>query len=330
MQLISFVATAILLFLPHKSVVMNVAESIKNTKKTLFSFEVLPPLKGKGIEGIYNTIDPLLEFNPQFINITTHCEQYDAAGKRSRRRPGTVAVAAAIMHKYSIPVVPHILCGGFTREETEYVLMDLNFLGIGNLLVLRGDGRNKEKYQPEDGGNSYAVDLLRQINDMNRGKYLDDETENSSVTTNFSCGVAGYPEKHYSATSLDEDIQHLKEKIDAGGQYIVTQMFFDNQKYFEFVDKCRKAGITVPIVPGIKPIGFMSQVDVLPRIFSLQLPQALEQALRKCKTNEEAAAVGTEWAIMQAKELMVHNVPSLHWFTYSDPAQVIQIAKSVY
>lgn len=309
---------------------MNVAESIKNTKKTLFSFEVLPPLKGKGIEGIYNTIDPLLEFNPQFINITTHCEQYEPSGKRSRKRPGTVAVAAAIMHKYNIPVVPHILCGGFTREETEYVLMDLNFLGIDNLLVLRGDGRNKEMYQPEVGGNRYAADLLRQVGDMNRGKYLDDETENSSVATNFNCGVAGYPEKHYSAASLDEDIQHLKEKIDAGGQYIVTQMFFDNQKYFEFVDKCRKAGITVPIVPGIKPIGFMSQVDVLPKIFSLQLPQALEQALRKCKTNEEATAVGTEWAIMQAKELMAHNVPSLHWFTYSDPAQVIQIAKSVY
>ena len=309
---------------------MNIAEIIRNTTKPLFSFEVLPPLKGTSIESIYRTIDPLLEFNPQFINITTHCEQYDSTGKRTRKRPGTVAVAAAIKHKYNIPVVPHILCGGFTREETEYVLIDLNFLEIHNLLVLRGDGRNKEHYQPEDGGNRYAVDLLHQINDMNQGKYLSDENPNTSVKTSFYCGVAGYPEKHYSATSLDEDIKNLKAKVDAGAQYIVTQMFFDNEKYYEFVKKCRAIGITVPIIPGLKPIGFKTQVDVLPKIFACHLPEELEKNLRQCKTDADATRVGTAWSIQQAKELVKFGVPSLHWFTYSDPSQVVEIAKAVY
>ena len=307
---------------------MDLAKIIK--RKTMFSFEVLPPLKGQSIEGIYKTIDPLLEFYPQFINITTHCEQYDANGKRLRKRPGTVAVASAIHHKYNIPVVPHILCGGFTREETEYVLIDLHYLGITNLLVLRGDGRNKEHFQPEENGNRYAVELLHQIDDMNHGKYLGDTEPNSSAKTSFSCGVAGYPEKHYSASSLDEDIQHLKEKVDAGAQYIVTQMFFDNQKYFDFVEKCRKVGITVPIIPGIKPVGFMSQVDVLPRIFGCEMPQELDKNLRACKNDADAAKVGTEWAIYQAKELIQYGVPSLHWFTYSDPSQVVEIAKAIY
>ncbi|MCQ2959204.1 MAG: methylenetetrahydrofolate reductase [Bacteroidales bacterium] len=309
---------------------MNIADIIKNSNKPLFSFEVLPPLKGRSIEGIYNTIDPLLEFNPQFINITTHCEQYDKNGKRTRKRPGTVAVAAAIKNKYNIPVVPHILCGGFTREETEYVLIDLHFLGIENLLVLRGDGRNKENYTPEDGGNRYAVDLLRQIKDMNAGKYIDDELPHSSSETSFKCGVAGYPEKHYSATSLDEDILHLKEKVDAGAQYIVTQMFFDNQKYYDFVEKCRNVGINVPVVPGIKPIGFMSQVDVLPKIFACHLPEEFEKELRKCKCDADAAKVGTEWAVYQANELAKFGVPLIHWFTYSDPSQVVEIAKAIY
>ncbi|MCQ2608205.1 MAG: methylenetetrahydrofolate reductase [Bacteroidales bacterium] len=309
---------------------MNIANIIKNSNKPLFSFEVLPPLKGKGLEGIFGTIDPLLEFNPQFINITTHCEQYDKNGKRTRKRPGTVAVAATIKNKYNIPVVPHILCGGFTREETEYVLIDLDYLGIENLLVLRGDGRNKENYQPEVGGNRYAVDLLRQINDMNHGKYIDDEQPNSSAATNFHCGVAGYPEKHYSATSLDEDILNLKAKVDAGAQYIVTQMFFDNQKYYDFVEKCRNVGITVPIIPGIKPIGFMSQVDVLPKIFACHIPTEFETELRKCKCDADAAKVGTEWAIYQANELAKYGVPLIHWFTYSDPSQVVEIAKAIY
>ena len=309
---------------------MNIANIIGNHPKPLFSFEVLPPLKGKSIDEIYNTINPLLEFNPQFINITTHCEVFGKDGKRTRKRPGTLAVAVAIKHKYNIPVVPHILCGGFTREETEYVLIDLNFMGIENLLVLRGDGRNKENYQPEIGGNRNAIDLLRQINDMNHGKYLNDTEPYSSTVTNFHCGVAGYPEKHYSATSLEEDIQHLKEKVDAGAQYIVTQLFFDNQKYYDFVDKCRKVGITVPIVPGVKPIGFKSQVDVLPKIFSCSLPAELEKNLRMCKTDADAAKVGTEWAIYQAQELTKFGVPLIHWFTYSDPSQIVEIAKAIY
>lgn len=310
---------------------MNVAEKIQSTKKTLFSFEILPPLKGKGIETIYNTIDPLMEFNPQFINITSHREVYDSNNNRIRRRPGTVAIAAAIAHKYNIPVVPHILCGGFTRKETEYVLIDLHFLGITDVLALRGDAlKSDEPYAPEVGGNTHARDLLLQIADMNKGKHLDDTDYNASIKTNFSCGVAGYPEKHYSASDLDSDIIHLKEKQDAGAQYIITQMFFDNQKYFDFVAKCRAVGITIPIVPGIKPIGFKNQVDVLPKLFHIDLPEQLDKALRACNDDEQAKEVGTEWAIMQAKELVAHNVPVLHLFTYSSAKQSVEIAQAVF
>ena len=310
---------------------MNVAEIIRTTKKTLFSFEILPPLKGKGIETIYNTIDPLMEFNPQFINITSHREVFDANNNRTRRRPGTVAIAAAIAHKYNIPVIPHILCGGFTQKETEYVLIDLHYLGLTNILALRGDAlKSDEPYAPEIGGNTYAQDLLRQIGDMNKGKYIDDIDCNSSLKTNFSCGVAGYPEKHYSASDLDSDILHLKEKQDAGAEYIVTQMFFDNKKYFEFVEKCRKVGITIPIIPGIKPIGFKNQADVLPKLFHIELPQELTKALYACTDDEQAKAIGTEWAIMQAKELVAQNVPVLHLFTYSSAKQSVEIAQAVF
>jgi methylenetetrahydrofolate reductase (NADPH) len=309
---------------------MNVADIITTTKKTLFSFEILPPLKGKGIETIYNTIDPLMEFNPQFINITSHREVFDANNNSIRRRPGTVAIAAAISHKYNIPVVPHILCGGFTQKETEYVLIDLHFLGINNVLALRGDSlKADEPYAPEIGGNTYAQDLLRQIGDMNKGKYIDDVDFNSSMKTSFSCGVAGYPEKHYSSHDLDSDIIHLKEKQDAGAEYIVTQMFFDNQKYFDFVDKCRKVGITIPIVPGIKPIGFKNQAEVLPKLFHINLPQDLTKALHACSDDEQAKQIGTEWAIMQSKELVAHNVPILHLFTYSSAKQSVEIAQAV-
>ncbi len=310
---------------------MNVAQTIQTTKKTLFSFEILPPLKGKGIETIYNTIDPLMEFNPQFINITSHREVYDANNNRVRRRPGTVAIAGAISHKYNIPVVPHILCGGFTRKETEYVLIDLHFLGIDNVLALRGDAlRSDEPYAPEPDGNTYARDLLRQISDMNKGKYIGDTEYYTSTPTNFSCGVAGYPEKHYAAPDLDTDILHLKEKQDAGAQYIITQMFFNNTYYFDFVAKCRAVGITIPIVPGIKPIGLKNQVDVLPKLFHIQLPKDLDSALRNCADDEQAKQIGTEWAIMQAKELIAHKVPLLHLFTYSSAKQSVDIAKAVF
>lgn len=309
---------------------MSIANILKNSTKSLFSFEILPPLKGKGIEVIYNTVDPLMEFNPSFITITSHREQYDTEHKRVRRRPGTVAIAAALKNKYHIPVVPHILCGGFTKIETEYVLIDLNFLGITDILALRGDAlKTDSEYKPEPDGNAYAEDLLKQISDMNKGKYLDDTDFNQSTPTQFSCSVAGYPELHYASHDAETDIAFLKRKVDAGAEYIITQMFFDNTAYFQFVEKCRKAGITIPIIPGIKPIGFKSQVTVLPELFHITLPEELSKALHACNTDEEARNIGTEWAIMQAKELAQHNVPSIHLFTYSSSQQSVEIAKAV-
>ncbi|MDR2962309.1 MAG: methylenetetrahydrofolate reductase [NAD(P)H] [Bacteroidales bacterium] len=308
---------------------MSVAEIIQSAKKTLFSFEILPPLKGKGLESIYNTINPLMDFGPKFINITSHREVYDANNNRVRRRPGTVAVAAVVAQQYGIPVVPHILCGGFSRKETEYVLIDLNFLGITDIFALRGDSiKHSEPYKAEPDGNTYARDLLVQIADMNKGKYLDDSDFGTSLATKFSCGVAGYPEKHYAAVNLESDIRNLKAKVDAGAQYIITQMFFDNAHYFNFVKQCRAEGITVPIVPGIKPIGFKNQVDVLPQLFHLSLPQELEKSLRACTNDEDARKIGTEWAIMQAKELVAHNVPLLHLYTYSSAQQCVDILKA--
>lgn len=309
---------------------MSVAETLKNSKKTLFSFEILPPLKGKGIDIIYNTVDPLMQFNPSFITITSHREQYDAQKNRVRRRPGTVAIAAALKYKYHIPVVPHILCGGFTQSETEYVLIDLHFLGITDILALRGDSlKTDTEYIPEPQGNAYAEDLLRQIANMNKGKQLNDSDYFQSNPTNFSCAVAGYPEKHYASADFETDIAFLKRKVDAGAEYIITQMFFDNAVYFDFVNRCRKAGITIPIVPGIKPIGFQSQLTVLPQLFHTKLPEALIKELGACKSDAEARIVGTEWAIMQAKELVQNNVPSLHLYTYSSSQQSIEIAQAV-
>jgi methylenetetrahydrofolate reductase (NADPH) len=313
-----------------KSFIMSVAEIVKNTKKPLFSFEILPPLKGKGLDVIHNTVRPLMDFNPSFITITSHREQYDTEQKRVRRRPGTVAIAAALKNIYHIPVVPHILCGGFTKIETEYVLIDLNFLGITDILALRGDGLKSDNgYKPEPQGNAYAEDLLRQIGDMNKGKYIDDTDLMQSTPTHFSCAVAGYPENHYASLDKETDIAYLKRKVEAGAEYIITQMFFDNAVYFDFVNRCRAAGITIPIIPGIKPIGFKSQVTVLPELFHIGLPQDLSKALHACETDEQAKQVGTEWAIMQAKELAQHNVPSIHLFTYSSSQQSVEIAQAV-
>lgn len=309
---------------------MSVAEILKNSQKSLFSFEILPPLKGKGMEVIYNTVEPLMQFNPSFITITSHREQYDAQHNRVRRRPGTVAIAAALKYKYHIPVVPHILCGGFTKNETEYVLIDLNFLGITDILALRGDGlKTDATYIPDPEGNAYAEDLLRQVANMNKGKQLGDSDFSQSNPTNFSCAVAGYPEKHYASADFDTDIAFLKRKVDAGAEYIITQMFFDNAVYFDFVNRCRNAGITIPIVPGIKPIGFKSQVTVLPELFHIHLPDALTKELHACKSDLDAQTVGTEWAIMQAKELVAHNAPSLHLFTYSSSQQSVEIVQAV-
>jgi len=316
---------------------MKVIDIINQSDKTLFSFELLPPLKGSGGEQLYQTIEGLLEFRPKYINITTHRDEFEFRTREDgliekrivRKRPGTVAIAASIQYKFGIPVVPHILCGGFTRSETEHVLIDLHFLGIKNVLALRGDGlKGEQVFKPEINGNKNAFELVQQIADLKEGKYLDPYLKNSTPL-DFSIGVAGYPEKHYEAPNLDLDMQYLKQKVDAGADYIVTQMFFDNQKYYQFVDKCRMAGITVPIIPGIKPIAVKNQLTVLPKIFNIDLPQDLAEELNEAKDNVAASQVGTEWAIHQAKDLIRHGVPSLHVYTYGLADNVKEIMKAV-
>ncbi len=313
---------------------MKVIDIINNSDKTLFSFELLPPLKGRDGSKLYNTIEELLEFNPAYINITTHRDEYEFRTREDgliekkvvRKRPGTVAIAANIQHKYGIPVVPHILCGGFTRSETEHVLIDLNFLGIQNVLALRGDGLKDERvFTPDPNGNKNANELVEQIVDLRNGKYLDKDLKNK-MSLDFSIGVAGYPEKHFEAPNLKTDMEYLKAKVDAGADYIVTQMFFDNQKYYEFVDKCRAAGIDIPIIPGLKPIAVKNQLTVLPKIFSIDMPEALSKELVKCKNNDEVKKVGAEWTIYQAKDLIANNVPSLHLYTYGtdNPKEIMK------
>jgi len=316
---------------------MKVSEIIKQSDKTIFSFELLPPLKGSDGSKLYNTIDQLLEFDPKYINLTTHRDEYEfkqrADGllekKVVRKRPGTVAIAASIQQKYGIPVVPHILCGGFTRSETEHVLIDLHFLGIENVLALRGDGLKSERtFKPEPDGNKNANELVEQIVNLRNGKYLDPDLKNKTPL-DFSIGVAGYPEKHFEAPNLETDLDYLKKKVDAGADYIVTQMLFDNQKYYDFVDKCRAAGINVPIIPGIKPIAVKNQLTVLPQIFSIDIPDELAKELAKCKNNDEAKVVGKEWAIYQAKDLIAHGAPSMHVYTYGLTDNVKEIMKAV-
>jgi methylenetetrahydrofolate reductase (NADPH) len=317
---------------------MKVIDIINNSKKTIFSFELLPPLKGSNGQKLYETVESLLEFDPKYINLTTHRDEFDFRTRPDgliekrivRKRPGTVAIAASIQYKYGIPVIPHILCGGFTRSETEHVLIDLNFLGIENVLALRGDGLKTEPvFTPSPDGNKNANELVEQIVGLRNGKYLDTELKNSAPL-DFCIGVAGYPEKHFEAPNLDIDMVYLKQKVDAGADYIVTQLFFDNQKYYDFVDKCRDAGITVPIIPGIKPIAVQNQLTVLPKIFSIDLPVELANELSKCKTNEEAKRVGTQWAIFQAKDLVKNGVPSLHIYTYGLTDNVREIVKAVF
>lgn len=317
---------------------MKVIDIIQQSRKTVFSFELLPPLKGQKADKLYRTIDELIEFNPQYINITTHRDEVEfrelpgglVEKKIVRKRPGTVAIAAAIQNAYHIPVVPHILCGGFSKEETENVLLDLNFLGIVNVLALRGDGLKSESmFTPDErGGHSHAKDLVEQIVNLKQGKYLDPEIKNNTEL-DFCIGVAGYPEKHFEASNIDIDLLNLKEKVDSGADYIVTQMFFDNQKYYDFVDRCRAIGITVPIIPGIKPLAMMNQITILPKLFSIDIPEAFASEVRKCRTNDEARAVGTEWAIMQSRDLIAHKVPCLHIYTYGISDNTRQIAKAV-
>ena len=317
---------------------MKVIDLIHSNKKTAFSFEILPPLKGTGIEKLYQTIDTLREFDPKYINITTHRSEYvykDLGNglfqrNRLRRRPGTVAVAAAIQNKYNITVVPHILCSGFTREETEYVLLDLQFLNITELLVLRGDkAKHESVFTPEGDGYHHAIELQEQINNFNKGIFVDG-SEMKVTNSPFSYGVACYPEKHEEAPNMESDIYYLKEKVKNGAEYLVTQMFFDNKKYYAFVDRCRAEGITVPIIPGIKPIVFKNQLTVLPKIFRADIPEPFATELRKCKDDAEAKEVGVEWCIQQCKDLIVHGVPSLHFYTMMASDSVYKIAKEIY
>ena len=316
---------------------MKVIDIINKAEKPVFSFELLPPLKGNDTSRIYRTIESLVDFDPKYINITTHRDEVEfkeqpdgSIVKRTvRKRPGTVAIAASIQHRHGIPVVPHILCGGFTKSETEYVLIDLNFLGIENVLALRGDGiKSQHIFKAEKEGHAHANELVEQIVNLKKGIYLEKDLKNNTPL-DFCIGVAGYPEKHFEAPNIDQDLAFLKQKVDAGADYIVTQMFFDNRVYFDFVEKCRAAEINVPIIPGIKPINLKNQLTVLPKIFSIDLPHELSAELTKCKNNDQASEVGTEWAIQQSKELVASNVPSLHIYTYGISDNVRKIVKEV-
>jgi methylenetetrahydrofolate reductase (NADPH) len=317
---------------------MHVTEHLAKAKDTLVSFEVLPPLKGRTISYIYEHLDPLMEFKPSWINVTYHRSETitrtNAAGVEEkvdvRKRPGTVGICAAIMNHYNVDAVPHIICGGFSKRETEDALIDLQFLGIDNVLVLRGDAEKGQKtFVPEPNGNKQAIDLLKQVAGLNRGEYLDKDILNGSKT-NFCMGVSGYPEKHFEAPSMEFDLQIAKEKVDAGAQYIMTQMFFDNKKYFEYVDACRSIGITVPIIPGLKPITNKKQLTILPNIFYVDIPSDLRNAMMAATTDEACEQVGTEWLIAQSKELKAAGVPVLHYYTLGKPKVVKDVCKSVF
>lgn len=318
---------------------MKVIDHIAKAKgKTLFSFEILPPLKGKDIKSIYEGIDPLIEFNPSFINVTYHREEFIYKKREKgylekvsiKKRPGTVGICAAIKYKYKIDTVPHLICGGFSQEETENALIDLHFLGIDNVLALRGDPVKTEKnFVPHSEGHRNAVDLIKQIASLNEGNYLDEELKNPSPT-NYCIGAAGYPEKHFEAPNLKTDLKYLKDKVDAGASYIVTQLFYDNQKYFDFVDACRSIGINVPIIPGIKPITNLRHIDFIPKTFFVDFPEAFADELLKCKTNEEVAKVGIDWCIQQCKELIDAKVPVLHFYTMGKSEAVRQIAQAIF
>ena len=317
---------------------MQVIEHLAKAKDTLVSFEVLPPLKGKTIAYIYEHLDPLMEFKPSWINVTYHRSETiirtNAAGVEEkvdvRKRPGTVGICAAIMNHYNVDAVPHIICGGFSKRETEDALIDLQFLGIDNVLVLRGDAEKGQKtFVPEHNGNKQAIELLKQVVGLNNGIYLDKDIINGSKS-NFCMGVSGYPEKHFEAPSMEFDLQKAKEKVDAGAQYIMTQMFFDNKKYFEYVDACRSMGINVPIIPGLKPITNKKQLTILPNIFYVDIPTDLSAAMLAANTDEACEQVGTEWLIQQSKELKAAGVPVLHYYTLGKPKVVKDVVAAVF
>ena len=317
---------------------MHVTEHLTKAKDTLVSFEILPPLKGKTITSIYDHLDPLMEFKPSWINVTYHRSETMFKKKIDdtfekvdvRKRPGTVGICAAIMNHYNIDAVPHIICGGFTKRETEDALIDLQFLGIDNALILRGDAaKNESSFEPEPGGNKYAIDLLKQVGQLNQGIYLDEDILNGGKT-DFCMGVAGYPEKHFESPNFEIDLIKTKEKVDAGADYIMTQMFFNNQKFLEYVQACRDMGITVPIIPGLKPITNKKQLTILPRIFHVDIPTELSNAITKCKTDAECEQVGTEWLIQQSKELKAAGVPDLHYYTLGKPKVIRDVCERIF
>jgi len=316
---------------------MKVTEHLKEAKGTLFSFEILPPLKGKSIQSIYDGIDPLMEFKPRFVNVTYHREEFIYKERENgllekiaiRKRPGTVGICAAIMNKYQVDAVPHLICGGFSKEETENALIDLQFLGIDNVLALRGDSiKTEATFRPHKDGHKYAVELIQQIGEMNHGTYMMDDIQ--LEPTDFCIGTAGYPEKHFEAMNMTTDLQYLKAKVDAGADYIVTQMFFDNQKYFDFVAACRAIGIDVPIIPGLKPIKTMDHITFLPKFFKIDYPEALSKELLKCKDNKQVEQLGIEWGIQQSKELKEAGAPCIHYYTMSNSSMVKAIAKEIF
>ena len=316
---------------------MKVTEHLEKAEETLFSFEVIPPVKGKNIEELYKNIDPLMEFKPPFIDVTTSREEYvyiDRDGlldrRRTRMRPGTLGICAAIAHKYDVDTIPHVLCGGFTREETEYLLVDCQYLGIDNIMALRGDAMKDEKYfTPTEGGHTYASELVQQIANLNMGVYLHEMVETDRCP-DFCIGVAGYPEKHMEAPSLRNDLKWLKYKIDLGAEYIVTQMFFDNRKYFDFVNQARDMGIDVPIIPGIKPIAVKRHLQLLPQVFRTELPEPLIEAVEACRDNQQVREVGIEWAIEQSRELKAAGVPVLHFYSMGKSDNIKTIAEAIF
>jgi methylenetetrahydrofolate reductase (NADPH) len=317
---------------------MKVIDHIKNATAPLVSFEILPPLKGRTISSIYDHLNPLMEFKPAFINVTYHRSETMFKKKTDgtfekvevRKRPGTVGICAAIMNHYRVDAVPHLICGGFAKRETEDALIDLNFLGIDNVLVLRGDApKNESSFEPEPDGHRYAIDLLKQVVCLNKGVYLEEDIKNGGKT-NFCIGIAGYPEKHFEAPNLETDLIYLKAKVDAGAEYITTQMFFDNQKYFDFVKACREQDIHIPVIPGLKPMTSLKQLSMLPKIFHVDLPTDLSSAIMRCKTDAEVAEVGTEWLIHQSRELKKAGVPVLHYYTLGQAKIVEKVVKAVF
>jgi len=318
-------------------ITMKVIEHIQQAKDTLISFEILPPVKGRGIQSLFGLLDPLVAFKPAFINVTYHRSEHIFKKKDDgtfekviiRKRPGTESICAAIMNKYNVDTVPHLICGGFDINETEDALINLNYLGIDNVLVLRGDAaKNETAFESEPGGHLYAIDLLRQVSNLNAGVYLEEDLKNTSKTK-FCIGVAGYPEKHFEAPNMETDLRYLKQKVDAGADYIITQMFFDNKKFYAFVEACRNIGITVPIIPGLKPVYTKKQLTVLPKTFHIDLPTDLSNEMIRCKTDEEVEIVGAEWLLEQSRDLKKSGVPVLHYYTLGRPQIIAGVVEKL-